>query len=85
MITETAGLLAGLPVEQYLFPPNTSWSDWARANGCLPAAEEEEEEEREDDSYVRKAPLKDDREGQMSAEGTVDLDNTVLFRENKLK
>ncbi|CUT99411.1 Ubiquitin carrier protein [Echinococcus multilocularis] len=46
--TNTARVLAGLPVKGRRFPPNRAWLQWARANGCLPTREEEMEEVEEE-------------------------------------
>nr|CDS18685.1 Ubiquitin carrier protein [Echinococcus granulosus] len=46
--TNTARVLAGLPVKGRRFPPNRAWLEWARANGCLPTGEEEMEEAEEE-------------------------------------
>nr|CDS25387.1 tubby [Hymenolepis microstoma] len=46
---KTKRLLAGLKVNEWVFPANEAWCEWARENHCLPT-EEEEEEEKESES-----------------------------------
>lgn len=63
---KTKRLLAGLSVNEWTFPANEAWCEWARENNCM-LTEEDEEKEKESESPMpstSKATENDEFDGQ---------------------